>query len=135
MVVDTNVLAYAFLGPPEHHEEARRVLARDVELVAPRSLRTEYLSVVWQWSRRAGGVATAEAADVLHDGLAVVDRFVPVADLEELALDLALRRDHSPYDTLFVALAVLADDVVATYDRSLLERFPDWCALPASFLG
>lgn len=134
MVVDTNVLAYAFLGPEKLHEEARRVLALDVELAAPRSLRSEYLSVVWQWSRR-GSVAAARAEEVLHDGLAVVDRYVPVADLEDLALDLALRRDHSPYDTLFVALAVQSDEVVATYDRALLQRFPDWCAAPAALLG
>lgn len=134
MIVDTNVVAYAFVGPEERHAEARRVLSLDGELLAPDSLRVEYLSVVWQWSRRAA-VAAEVAEEVFHDGLAAIDRYVPAADLEDLALALALERGQSPYDTLFVALAVERDDVVATYDQALLARFPDWCAEPATLVG
>jgi predicted nucleic acid-binding protein len=134
VIVDTNVLAYALLGPDALHQESRDLLTGAGELWAPRSLRAEYLSVVWQWSRRHG-VEVAVAEEVLHDGLAMIDRYVPVADLEDLALTLARQRDHSPYDTLFVALAMREDDVVATHDRALLQRFPEWCAAPAELLG
>jgi len=134
VIVDTNVVAYAFVGPEEHHAEARRLLSLDGELLAPDALRNEYLSVVWQWSRQAS-VEPRLAQEVFDDGLAAIDRYVPAANLERLALDLALQRDQSPYDTLFVALAVELEDVVATYDRALLERFPDWCAAPAAILA
>jgi predicted nucleic acid-binding protein len=55
-----------------------------------------------------------------------VTGFAPIADLWETALDLGITHNHSPYDTLFVALALQQGTTVLTDDGALLRRFPEW---------
>lgn len=119
------VVAYALIGEAEEHDHAMAALAGLDEILAPDSLRAELVNVLWLWVRHRG-VESGRALESLRDAEALVTEFVSAANLWEPALELAIEQDHSPYDTLFVALAVQRGTKVLTADAALLERFPEW---------
>ncbi len=125
MVVDTMVLAYALLGEADLHARAVEALKAAPELVAPESLRAELVNVIWLWIRHRG-VGTSVGLAALRDAEALVDEFVPLSPLWEEALELAVERDHSPYDTIFVVLARRRGMKLLTHDGPLVKRFPEW---------
>ena len=124
MIVDTNVIAYAVLGPEELREQAWQALAEVDSVVVPDLFFAEYGNVVWQWARRlAPGVA--ELLGALDHAEALVERVVPSEGLWRAAVSLALRHDHAVYDAVFVAAAERLGTKVLTFDRALLASFPD----------
>ena len=125
MVVDTMVLAYALIGGAEWHDRATAALAEADELLAPDSLRAELVNVLWQWVRHRK-VEPQAALEMLQEAEALIGEFVSTGALWEAALVLSFERDHSPYNTLFVALAAQRGTRVLTSDASLLRRFPEW---------
>lgn len=134
MVIDTMVLAYALLGVSEKREEAAEALGRPVEIRVPDSVWPELLSVAWQWVR-ADQATMQDGLNLLRDAQALITEQVACELLWETALRLGLERDHSPYDTLFVALAVHRKTKVLTYDRRLLTTFPEHAIAPDAFLA
>ncbi len=60
---------------------------------------------------------------------------VEAKSLREPALVLATEADHSPYDTLFAALAEREDTRVITYDERFRRAFPELTVSPAEFLA
>lgn len=133
VVVDTNVLVVVLAGEAEAHEAAMDSLRRAGAIHAPDHLRAELLSSLWQLVRFAD-LAPEAAFGMLREAEALVDTFHPIEDLLEPALAVAVERNQSPYDTLFVALAGSLDRSVRvlTFDRELLRRFPEWCVEPRS---
>lgn len=141
VVVDTNVVVAVLAGETQEHEAAMDSLRRAGAIHAPDHLRAELLSSLWQLVRFAG-LAPDDARAMLREAEAMVDTFHPIEDLLEAALTLAVERRQSPYDTLFVALAgnlarsaperPAATVRVLTFDRKLLQRFPEWCVEPRS---
>jgi predicted nucleic acid-binding protein len=125
MVVDTMILAYALLGEAEFHAPAVEALRALPDIWAPESLRAELANVLWLWIRHRG-VEPSAGLEMLRDAEALVTEFVPLGGLWEHALSLAVDRNHSPYDTLFVTLAMQRQSKVLTSDQPLLARFPDW---------
>ena len=124
MIVDTNVIAYAVLGPKEHRERAWQALATVDSVVVPGLFFAEYGNVVWQWARRhEPGVAVF--LGVLDHGEALVDRVVPTESLWRAAVGLALRHDHAVCDAVFIAAAQRLGTKLLTFDRALLASFPD----------
>jgi predicted nucleic acid-binding protein len=134
MVVDTMVVAYALLGFAGRHRESMAVLRAAEEILAPDLLRAELMSALWQWTR-SRRLPAETAGPLLEDGERLVDLYVPMAEIRGLAWSLALARDHSPYDTLFVATAALYRTPLVTYDARVLEKFPEWAVSPAGFLA
>lgn len=134
MVVDTSVLAYALLGVEEFRDESLAAISRASEVWAPESLKAEMVNTVWQWVHFADAPIET-ALEVLRDTEIVVTHFVSSSELWEDALELAVARRHSAYDTLFVALAVRTGSRVVTYDRELLERFPEWSLSVPQYLA
>ena len=134
LVIDTMVFAYGLLGVTEYREQALEALQRAGDIIAPDSLRAELLNVVWQWTRQ-GGISTQTGLAVLQDADQLVASFVPTDVIWERALELAMVHDHAAYDTLFIALAELADTRLVTYDQQLLTAFPERAIEPTSFLA
>lgn len=134
LVVDTMVLAYALLGFTDLHEESTAVLRAADEVLAPELLRAELTSALWQWTR-ARRVSADVALTLLRDGEGLVNTFVPTVELRDVAWRLAVERDHSPYDTLFVALAALYQLPLVTYDTKILQKFPEWAVSASDFLA
>jgi predicted nucleic acid-binding protein len=133
MVFDTMVLVYALLGVTEFHHDSLAAIRKAEEIWAPDLLRAELLNALWQWTR-ARKVSPDIAGDLFQSCASLV-RFAPADGLQEVAFRLALDRDHSPYDTLFVALAISREQKLLTYDRGLLGKFPEWTLSVPDFLG
>ena len=132
-VVDTNVLAYLVLEHETHLEAIRGALAGFSTLCAPAHWQAEILSTFWL-TVRLGEMTTEQALEYSRYMQGLVQVNVPVRDLYEVALRLAIEEDHSPYDTLFVVLAHQEDAPLLTYDRKLLERFPEVALRPEDLL-
>jgi len=128
MVVDTMVYAYALLGVPEHREAASATFD-ETPVIVPDTLWAELANVFWQWVRRHE-LDPALASEMMEDAEALTDRVVTSESLWRPALDLAIEHAHPVYDTLFIALAQREDTRVATFDRRMLERFPEWTIRP-----
>jgi len=128
MVVDTMVYAYALLGVPEHREAASATFD-ETPVIVPDTLWAELANVFWQWVRRHE-LDPALASEMMEDAEALTDRVVTSESLWRPALDLAIEHAHPVYDTLFIALAQREDTRVATFDRRMLERFPEWTTRP-----
>ncbi len=134
MVFDTNVVAYGLLGVQPHADQSLASLAAAPSVWVPSSFRAEVLSAVWQWVR-FGTVSLDDAQQCLRDAERIITHVVSVEELWEQALLLALERNHSSYDTLFVALAIREGLRVITYDAAVLARFPEWTLSPEEYLA
>lgn len=127
------VIGYALLGFSEWHQDSVAALRKADLVLAPDLLRVELLSALWQHARKRA-VAPEATFELLRDGELLVDELVPAGELLEAALSLALDRDHSPYDTLFVALALRRETRLLTYDGGLLGKFPETAISVSQFL-
>ena len=123
MVFDTNVFAFALLGVEDRCEEALEALTLAPSVWVPASFRAELLSAVWQWIR-FGDLPLQVGWRALGRAENLCSHVIPVQLLWEDALFLATERGHSPYDTLFVALARRENLKVVTYDEELRAKFP-----------
>ena len=132
MIIDTMVMAYAMLKQPDFGEEALAVLEKADALVAPASVLSELLSVVWQWWRSG---ENAEKLFSAYDNASQTwNELIPVEQLWFDALIIAIEYDHSPYDTLFIAAARCQETKLITYDKKLLRLFPNDTVTSRDFL-
>jgi predicted nucleic acid-binding protein len=129
------IVAYAVFNVQPFLPDVDAVLKRAASDVAvPESFLAEFVNVAWLYTRKSGiSLATAEAA--LNDALQYVNRRVRIDDLWHDALRLAVSVGHSPYDTLFVALAEREATRLVTYDSKLLTAFPAVAISPADYLA
>jgi len=124
MIIDTMVFAYALLRVEGFSEQALEVLATADLIEVPDSFRAELVNVVWKWLKTKG-LSLDLGLEVLQDAEGLIDRVIPTERLWERALELAVRYNHSAYDTLFIAAAELGETQVVTFDKRLLRTFPD----------
>lgn len=134
MVIDTMVVAYAVFDVRPFRPEVDAVLTRVPEVLVPESFLAELTNVAWMYVKR-GGTDLATAGAALDDALRYIDRRVPIDELWQDALRLAVGAGHPPYDTLFVALAEREGTRLVTYDAKLLRAFPAVAMTPADFLA
>jgi predicted nucleic acid-binding protein len=129
IVVDANVVAYlVFRG--EWTAEVEALHARDPEWAAPVLLRSELRSVALEHVR-ASGVEAGAALAALDGARDVLGgREFLVADDRVLAL--ARAPGCSSYDCEYVALAEELGVPLYTFDRALLDAFPELARPPAS---
>lgn len=128
-VVDTNVVAYFLLGTEAFADEARSCLERVAAPIAPAHWEAELTNVVWM-AVRAGVLPAAQG----HARLGLARRLgiesIATATLRHGALLRAVHSGASPYDTLFVELAVRSECPLVTFDASLHRAFPDVALRP-----
>ncbi len=133
-VVDTNVVAYHLLSTQPFDAEARAFLASAGRLWAPSSFVVELLNVLWM-ATRSGQIDAATAEALLNESRHVIDSLVSVDEVAIASLSLAVHHDHPVYDTVFVALAVREGIPLATFDKQVLQRFPDIARRPGDLLA
>ncbi|GGK52976.1 type II toxin-antitoxin system VapC family toxin [Salinarimonas ramus] len=63
-----------------------------------------------------------EAIRLVETTADMISTFVPVAELSSLAWDLAGTHDHSPYDMIYLALAIKLDTHVVTSDQRFARK-------------
>jgi len=128
-VVDTNVVV-ALMLPTVANAEVAELLRQDSDWRLPPLWRSEFRQVLLKYVR--ADLATPEQALALwHKAL---ERFElseqPVAGHQVLAL--AIATGCSTYDAEFVVLARQLNCRLLTFDRKLLQLFPDLAMKPGS---
>ena len=128
-VVDTNVVA-ALMLPTAANPEVAELLRQDPDWRLPPLWRSEFRQVLLKYVRAE--LATPEQALSLWQK--ALERFElseqPVAGHQVLAL--AIARGCSTYDAEFVVLARQLNCRLLTFDRKLLQLFPDLAMKPGS---
>jgi predicted nucleic acid-binding protein len=130
-VVDTNVVVYYLLGTEPFVEEVRQFWRTVEEPCAPSHWEAELANGVWMAVRM--GVLPAEEG---HQKLDLAARLgiesVPNRSLWQPALTRALTSGAAVYDTLFVELAARRSLPLATFDKNVLQTFPEIAHRPRS---
>jgi predicted nucleic acid-binding protein len=128
-VVDTNVVA-ALMLPTAANAEVAELLRQDPDWRLPPLWRSEFRQVLLKYVR--ADLATPEQALALWQK--ALERFElseqPVAGHQVLAL--AITTGCSTYDAEFVVLARQLNCRLLTFDRKLLQLFPDLAMKPGS---
>ena len=121
IVVDTNLIAYLLL-PGDRTREAGVVLRLDADWTAPLLWRSEFRSVLAQYSRRTQlNLATADR--IMEEA----ERLMSGGEYEVRSPDvlrLVSRSRCSAYDCEFVALAEDLTVPLITSDGLILSEFP-----------
>ena len=133
-VIDSNVFVYGALDLTAEGPIAEAVLRKAATVWAPASVFAECLNALRRHVKR-GDLSADEAETRLDQIPPLIAHAVPVPDLWRRALQLSELADHSPFDTLFVALAEREELPVVTFDRKLANKFPQLCLAPAAFLA
>lgn len=120
LVVDASVMV--MVATREPGSEAADRMVDGAVLAAPELVLAEAANALWK-KARAGVITRAEAVQAAKDIDRMFTRLVPLRDLQDQALDLALRRDHPVHDCFYVALAVREALPLLTADRRVAGRF------------
>ena len=130
IVADTNLIAYLLI-PGDRTPQARAVLKKDSEWIAPLLWRSEFRSVLTLYMRQSAlalgdALRYASQAEELLRG-----REYHVESSQVLSLATASR--CSAYDCEFVALARQLDLPLVTTDRQVLAAFSNVAVRPEDF--
>ncbi len=134
LVLDTTVLANYFLGTTSKRLESSTLLRLPLEFAAPDLWRAELANVFWK-GIRAGHLSYGEALKMLPLANELISITVGSQELWSSALTLAKEADHPVYDCLFVALAIMEDSMVVSYDLRLKAKFGDRVVLPGKVIS
>lgn len=128
-VVDASVAAKWFL-PEQYTESARRVLAPENDLHAPDLFLVEIDSVLCRHIRR-GELSIAEGDEIRRSLVGYPIQYTPLEELRTLAYAMANQTRTTPYDCLYLALAVLLGGQMVTADRRFYDRVTDGALAPS----
>jgi predicted nucleic acid-binding protein len=122
IVVDTNIVAYAFIEG-DFSKQARDFFNGSKDWIVPPIFEHGATNILASYGRFKGFSIKA-CAEILRDMLRFVGgrRIVPVDHEEVLAF--AIRNDIASYDAEFLWLARNRDSICLTEDRALLKKFP-----------
>jgi predicted nucleic acid-binding protein len=129
-VVDTNVVAYYLLNTEPHAEECREFWKHIGDVAAPASWQAEILNVVWM-AARTRVITPDESVTKLRAAARLGIQPVPVRQLWRGALIRSIHSGISPYDVLFVELAIRRHVKLATFHAQLLRTFPEVAKRPS----
>lgn len=114
LVVDASV-AVKFLVRESGNEQARRLLTTPDPLIAPDWLLAEAASTFWKKVKRAELLAI-HAERHLEDLPHFFETLYPAVELVDDALKWAFKLRHSPYDCIYLSLALREDCKLVTAD-------------------
>ena len=130
-VVDTNVVAYYLLATEPFIDEVSAFWRQVSEVFAPASWEVELVNVLWL-AIRAQVLDLAQAQHRLELARQLGISSTPVCDLWTSALALAAASGQPAYDTVFVELALRLEVPLVTFDRRLLDAFPQVARRPGA---
>jgi predicted nucleic acid-binding protein len=120
LVVDASV-AVKWITPEPDTDAARALLASDEPLIAPDWLLVEVASTLWK-KIKDSKLLIIHAQRHLNDLPDFFQALYPAADLIEDAFDWSIALRHSPYDCLYLALAMQERATVVTADEQFHRR-------------
>lgn len=118
-VPDASV-ALKWLLPEVHSDAAQRLLQADHQFLAPDLLFAEVTSALWKRVRR-GELSRSVASQLLAEARSLSLETIPCRVLVEDALALAIAMAQTPYDCVYVALAVRLKTELVTADQRLFR--------------
>ena len=118
-VVDASVAAKWFFNEV-HSEDALRFLTPANQLLAPDFVLLELENLVCKRIRRSE-ITESEGRDLREAFRTLPMELYPFSSLADSAFELAVLTGRSPYDCLYLALAVAIDATVLTADRRLFD--------------
>ncbi|MBE0429062.1 MAG: type II toxin-antitoxin system VapC family toxin [Thermoleophilia bacterium] len=121
IVVDTNVIAYLFLGG-EKTSQARVTFQKDPQWAAPILWRSEFRNVLAMYLRRRQ-LGLPDALELVAEAESLLDGSEYRVDSGQI-LNLVSTSPCSAYDCEFVALAQELGVPLVTSDAQLLKSFP-----------
>ena len=118
--VDASIVVKWFVAEPLYNE-ARRLLARRIDLYAPDLVLSEFANTIWKKTRRK---EIPDQEPYLNElsSLSDVISLLPDRELIERAARMAFAIDHPVYDCLYLACAEATDSGVITADRRLANK-------------
>lgn len=117
VVVDASV-AVKWFFPEAGSQGALRLLEGEPDLLAPDLIRAEVGNVLWKKWRRSE-IEEQEAGLILRDFKRLPLQICSSEPLTEAAWELAHTLERSFYDSLYLALAILAECPLVTADAKL----------------
>jgi predicted nucleic acid-binding protein len=119
LVVDAGV-AVKWVLPEPGSERAVAIRAGDENLIAPSLACAEIGSAIWRAVLR-GDLSAAEASEYLKVAVAHYQRMIPLVELTDAAITLAIRLKHPIYDCFYLALAERERCALISADARLVE--------------
>ena len=132
IIVDTNMIGYLFLNSP-HSLQAEQALRSDAHWAAPLLWRSELRNVLaFQVRQKVLKLEDAQAIMQQAEQLMQGSEYTVVSSR---VLQLAAESGCTAYDCEFVALAQDLGAPLVTFDRQVLEKFPQTAIRVETFLG
>jgi predicted nucleic acid-binding protein len=122
IVVDTNVIAYLFIKG-ERTKQARTILKKDAEWMAPILWRGEFQNVLGFYLRK-NLISLHEANQIMNEAVSLMQNGeyqIPTSSV----LDLVQVSGCSAFDCEYVALARELGIPLVTSDKKLIDAFSD----------
>jgi predicted nucleic acid-binding protein len=120
IVIDASVAILWFVSG-EHEAAAQRLVQSPGDLMAPDLLGAEAANTLAKYVG-VGQIPREEARLALREILALMTRIVPMRDLHDEALRLALDLQHPVYDCYYLALARRDNGIFVTADKRFLRK-------------
>jgi predicted nucleic acid-binding protein len=117
IVVDASVAAQWVLNEPG--TERAIALQNQEALIAPSVIAAEIGNALWKAVRR-GAVTQSDAFAAMSTILIPFEALIPVEDLRNRALEIAVQLDHPIYDCFYLALAERERCPLVTADKRLV---------------
>jgi predicted nucleic acid-binding protein len=130
IVVDVNVIAYLLIDGPRTRE-AEELLRVDTEWAAPLLWRSEWRNVLAGYLRR-GALDRAAVIECIGAAEGLVREREYLVDGARV-MELVAVSPCSAYDCEYVALADTLAVPLLTYDRGVLDAFPDHATTPGAY--
>jgi predicted nucleic acid-binding protein len=118
IVVDASV-AVKWVLPEAGSDRAAAIRTEDTDLIAPSLAYAEIGSAIWRAVLR-GDVDSAAAREELRLAMAHYQRIVPLEEIADRAMELAIRLRHPIYDCFYLALAERERCPMITADSRLV---------------
>jgi predicted nucleic acid-binding protein len=118
LVVDASVAAKWVL-PEANADRAAALRAEPGGLLAPTLIVAEIGNAVWKRARR-GELTFSDAIAAVGIVRSLMTELVPLQELDQRAMEVALRLDHPIYDCFYLALAERERAAIVSADTKLL---------------
>jgi predicted nucleic acid-binding protein len=120
IVVDASV-AMRWSATLARSNRAEALLESDEPIIAPDLVLAEITNAAWK-AAVFGGASSEAVSLLVQESADYFDELVPVADLKDRALEIALTLKHPAYDCFYLALAEQRGCKLVTADERLQRR-------------
>lgn len=131
IVVDTHVISYLYF-PSDETERVERLYKKDAIWAIPFLWRSEFRNVGTLYFRK--GIMTYDAVkEAVLQAEELLWGYEEIVESEEV-FPLIQKSNCSAYDCEFVALALRLNTHLITYDKKILDEFPEVAVKPEQYL-